>query len=389
MDAARLEKLLDIGRQLGEERKLSGLLQLAMRLILDFMQAEYGYLALRDPDGTLEFQVGMNKEGNYLPEPSEPDTRAIFSQVVKRGKPSLQERKNHSMICVPLTARGAIIGALSVGNHSADPEPDPNDLKLMEYLAAQVAVSVDNAQVYTQLQSELAERTRSEEALQEAQDELVAQQRMVAVFEERQRLARDLHDSVNQSIHSLVLFAETLLSTLEKNKPERAREIAERLQESARQALKETRLMLYELQPHAPGRSVDFLQDLEARLATVERRAGVRADVILDGSLADCPRLWQENLFWITIEALNNSLKHAGARRLKVMIRSEPQHMGIEVRDDGRGFDPSSSSTGGLGLRNMQERAELLGGELTILSSPGKGTTVRFAADHGGETWIR
>lgn len=203
----------------------------------------------------------------------------------------------------------------------------------------------------------------------------------LTVFEERQRLARDLHDSVNQSIHGMVLFSETLLATLDKNNTDRARYIAERLQESARQSLKETRLMLYEMQPVDVDSAINFIQDLETRLATVERHAGVKAKIIQEGSMEYCPRSWYENLFWLTIEALNNALKHAQAREIQIIIRCSPVHLNLEVVDNGKGFDPYQLHSGGLGLRNMNERAHLLGGELTILSKPGIGSRVCFSAE--------
>lgn len=203
----------------------------------------------------------------------------------------------------------------------------------------------------------------------------------LAAIEERQRLARDLHDSVNQSIHGLVLFSETLVSTLEKNNLERARQIAARLQESSYQALKETRLMLYEMQSPDLERDVDLIRDLETRLATVEQRAGVKAQIFQEGSLNHCPRAWYENLFWITIEALNNALKHAQARNVQIRICSFPNHMELEVIDDGVGFDPNKPRAGGLGLKNMHDRASVIGGELTILSDPHQGSRVRFRVE--------
>jgi PAS domain S-box-containing protein len=200
----------------------------------------------------------------------------------------------------------------------------------------------------------------------------------LAAIEERQRLARDLHDSVNQSIHGLMLFAETLVSTLQKGNADRARQIADRLQESARQALKETRLMLYEMQTTDPERSVDLIQDLETRLVTVERRAGVRAQILQEGSLDHCPRAWHENLFWITIEALNNALKHAQARSIQIKISCSSTRLELEIIDDGIGFEADRPRVGGLGLQNMRDRASLLGGQLTIHSTPKKGSRVCF-----------
>ena len=205
----------------------------------------------------------------------------------------------------------------------------------------------------------------------------------LAAMEERQRLARDLHDSVNQSIHGMVLFSETLIATLDKDNIDRAKQIAERMQESARQALKETRRLLYQIQADDALKEIDFIQDLEMRLLTVERRAGVKATIHQEGTVDDFPPEWQKNLFWITIEALNNALKHAQAHSVQIIVRNtanetegDTPHLYLEIKDDGKGFDPEEPRSGGFGLKSMQERADLLGGKLAIISSPGRGTSV-------------
>lgn len=203
----------------------------------------------------------------------------------------------------------------------------------------------------------------------------------LATLEERARLARALHDSVNQSIHGLVLFAETLVATLDKHNTERAQQLAQRLQENAQQALKETRLMLYELQPAEAGQGVNFIQDLERRLGTVERHAGVKTQLTLEGALEACLPGWSEHLFWITIEALNNTLKHAQARNVRVQLRCFPDQVDLDIVDDGKGFDPATAHPGGLGCQTMRDRAHLLGGELALVSAPGQGTRVSFRAE--------
>jgi PAS domain S-box-containing protein len=217
--------------------------------------------------------------------------------------------------------------------------------------------------------------------LEQAQIQLVEQQREIAAMEERQRIARNLHDSLSQSIHSLGLFSETLAAAIDKNDLGRAKQVLMRVQESAQQSHKETRLLLYELQNPNTERVTNLVQALEERLEKVERHARVKAQLVQEGSLEYCPQEWYENLFWITIEALNNALKHAFARKVQVRLRCSPQRMELEVSDDGKGFDVAEVQTGGMGLDNLRTRAGLIGGELIIESQPEKGTTVRFSAD--------
>jgi len=297
-----------------------------------------------------------------------------------RRRPLYEGYPIHAIMIIPVHQRERVIGAINISRSEANKPFEDTDVYLAEQLAELAALVLDNAQLYSELQLQLAESFQRETALQAAQEQLIAQQRTMAMFEERQRMARDLHDSVNQSIHSLVLFSETLVSSLEKNNVSRARHISERLQESARQALKETRLLLYQTQALVNDGSINLIDELNARLAAVELRAGVRAQITLEGSLQDCPEAWSENIFRIAIEALNNSLKHAQARNVQIIIRCSPQSVEFEVLDNGRGFDTGQPGSGGYGLRNMQERADMLGGKLVVTSSPGRGTSVLFRA---------
>ena len=212
----------------------------------------------------------------------------------------------------------------------------------------------------------------------QAEAQLLRQQHALATTEERQRLARDLHDSVAQSIHSQVLFSETLIAALEKNKPDRARALAARLQDSARQTIKEMRLMLYQMRLSDRGDApLDLPQALEARLQAVERRSGVEAVLQVEGA-PPLDEIRSENLYWLAMEALNNALKYAQAGRVRVDLTGDAGRLVLEIADDGRGFDPEQVRAGGLGLESMRARAAKLGGELTIESSPGAGARVRF-----------
>lgn len=213
--------------------------------------------------------------------------------------------------------------------------------------------------------------------------ELYEAEKVLRLSEERKRLARDLHDSVNQSIHSLVLFSETLTAVLEKGNVERAIYISDRLQESARQSLKDVRLMLYQLNPsEADMKDFHLLDALEFRLNNVERRAGIQAELIREGSLENCPPEYHIPMFWITIEALNNALKHAQSQHIEVLIYCHPERTSLQVCDYGIGFRMDTIRAGGLGLPNMQERARLIGGELIITSEPDQGTSVSLTISH-------
>jgi len=217
--------------------------------------------------------------------------------------------------------------------------------------------------------------------LRESQDQVVAQQRRLAILEERKRLGRDMHDSVNQSIHSLMLYSETLTSLLKKDQFNEAVSIAERIQDSGRRALKEIRLLVFETQSQKVDETTDLVTALQERFNFVENRVGIQTDIILDGTLAYIPSEWNENLYWIAVEALNNALKHAQTNKVKVFFRCRDGRFEMEIIDKGMGFDITLSNGGGMGMRTMRERAELLDGQLSVTSSPGHGTSVLLSAE--------
>ncbi|HNA89662.1 MAG TPA: PAS domain S-box protein, partial [Anaerolineales bacterium] len=215
----------------------------------------------------------------------------------------------------------------------------------------------------------------------EAQTQIVNQQRSLAKQEERERLGRDIHDSVNQSLHSLMLFSETLSTLLAREKNEKALYMAKRIHEGGEQALKEIRLLVYESQFRPSVNESGFIHTLSERLNMVEKRAGIRVQIQgNDPELHNLTPEWNENLYWIATEALNNALKHAQARSIHVRASLKNGELVLEVEDDGKGFDPATPSSGGFGTRSMRERAELLGGKLEIHSIVGEGTRIQFTA---------
>jgi signal transduction histidine kinase len=251
---------------------------------------------------------------------------------------------------LPLRLGEGVIGTMDVTSTRSAAFTD-QDAIVLQSLADQVAVAIENTRLYA--------RTR----------ELV-------VVEERNRLARDLHDSVTQSLSSLGILVEGWRRLAKDGEPYRIEVFLDRVSQITDQALKEMRLMVYELRPSALA-SAGLLGALHGRLEMVERRFGIDARVIAD-EIVDLPAPVEEELYWIAHEALSNSLKHSGATRVTIRIRCETGCLILEVSDNGRGFDISKVAAGGsVGLNNMVERARHLGGELQILTTPGEGVTIR------------
>lgn len=200
------------------------------------------------------------------------------------------------------------------------------------------------------------------------------QRQMAIALTERQRLVRDLHDSVTQKLYGLVTLTEAAQAGLEAGSADISAQVLARIGENARQALKEMRLFLHELQPVDLARE-GLVSVLHQRLAAVEGRADVKARLLADDNLV-LPLDIQVPLYYIAQEALNNVLKHAGASSVTVRLRQRSTGFLLEVEDDGCGFDPQMSDRGGMGLQNMQERASQAGGKLKVASTPGKGTKI-------------
>jgi signal transduction histidine kinase len=220
--------------------------------------------------------------------------------------------------------------------------------------------------LYRGLEQKVASRT----------EEVLQQQRRLAVLEERSRVARDLHDSVSQSLYSVTLFSEAARRHLVARNAAAAEQSLDQLIGASRQALKEMRLMVYELRP-PELENRGLIGAMRQRLSSVEERAGIEALIEAPASLV-LPEDLEPELYSLAQEALNNALRHGNARSVKLALQHVGEAIQLEVRDDGVGFDPGTlQTTGGMGIRGMEERAHALGGRLLVESAPGEGTLVR------------
>jgi signal transduction histidine kinase len=234
------------------------------------------------------------------------------------------------------------------------------------------------------------ESRKQKAELQVAHQQLLAytkQAEELAVLEERNRLARELHDAVTQTLFSASLIAEALPALWERDQ-EMGRERLAMLRQMSRGALAEMRTLLLELRPAALVET--GLEDLLRQLSeAVTGREGVPVTVEVDG-LCELPADLHVALYRIAQEALNNVVKHAKASQVAVSLRCTPrvpspssregEGAGVEVelciRDDGRGFDPDEAPSEHMGLGIMRERAEAVGAQLGIVSQTGRGTQV-------------
>ncbi len=261
---------------------------------------------------------------------------------------------------VPIKVGGEVFGVFSadfVKPHHITPE----ELNRLILLAQRAALAIKNAQIFEQTHE-------------------------IAITEERNRLARELHDAVTQSLFSASLIAEALPSVLESN-PVEGQELLTELRQLNRGALAEMRTLLMELRPSALIES--HLEDLLRQLAEAATgREGIPITVTTNG-YSELPPDVHIALYRMAQEALNNALKHARATEISIILKKvggtssipyAPQSEVIElyVNDNGRGFNPEHISSDHLGLNIMRERAASIGAEVNIQSQNGNGTSVQI-----------
>ena len=346
---------------ISENWRLQDLLELSLMLTLETVKADRGIIYLADgkddPGLKPVFQRGF-AEGIQIDVGTLPDDE-LAQDVFKSHNPlaldNLAENpaytKFDGMNCyagIPIMVRGDMRGVFSLfankkGVFGAD------EMALLTSIADHLGIGIEN--------SILWERSREN-----------------AAIEERNRLARNLHDSVSQSLYSLTLMAGTTRKMLEYDPDlDVVKRSVIRLGDTAHQALKEMRLLLYELRP-AVLDSEGLVSALQHRIGTVEERLGVKVSLQAKG-LPDIPSDVEDALYHIALEALNNIVKHAQSTTASIQFTSKKGNIVMEISDEGSGFDPHQPRKG-QGLRNMLERVQMLGGDVAIDSKPGEGTRV-------------
>jgi len=203
---------------------------------------------------------------------------------------------------------------------------------------------------------------------------LYEESRGKAALEERQRLARELHDSVSQALYGIALNA-SAAEAVRETAPDRLGGLLSEVLVLAEAGLAEMRALIFELRPESLEQE-GLVAALQKQAAAVRARHGIDVRCTV-GSEPPVPLAVKEALYRIAQEALQNAARHAGARRVELVLEVGVGELVLRIGDDGRGFDPRGRFPGHLGLRSMQERAAAVGGSLEVESEPGRGARVQ------------
>ncbi|HZS00375.1 MAG TPA: PAS domain S-box protein [Chloroflexota bacterium] len=248
-------------------------------------------------------------------------------------------------LAVPLPLKERIIGMLTVSSSATDAYT-ARDATLMMAIASQAAVAIENARLYQQAQN-------------------------LAALEERQRLARELHDSVSQALYGIALGARTARTLLDRD-PALVADPLDYVLSLADAGLAEMRALIFELRPESLA-TEGLVAALDKQVAALRARHGIDVQATLCDE-PDVPLELKEPIYRIAQEALHNTVKHARAHHVALRLECTPEEISLEVTDDGVGFDPAAEYPGHLGLQSMRERAAALGGTLEIESARGQGS---------------
>ena len=251
----------------------------------------------------------------------------------------------------PLLARGVGSGLLVAWRDAAYADFTPDDLELAQIIASMLSSALEQIRRYEQTVTQ-------------------------ATQEERRRLARELHDSIVQSLYSLTLLARAWsLKAYEATSSDLVVWFGQ-IEGIAHQTLKEMRLLIYQLRSPELD-ALGLVEMLRLRLEAVEQRTGVMVRLEADAYQRPNTPTIEPQIYAIIQEALNNALRHAAATVITVVLCQSSAGLLVEICDNGRGFEVTAR-TGGIGLSTMHERAEAIGGQLNIATTPGQGTSVRL-----------
>jgi signal transduction histidine kinase len=367
----RAERLIRSGLTLASDLSLETVLQRIVDEAVGLTDATYGALGVLGPDGRIaEFvTTGISPEqraaigdlptghgilGLLISDPRPVRIPNLADHELSYGFPP-----NHppmtSFLGAPVSARGTVFGNLYLTNKKGASEFDQQDEDALVVLAGQAGIAVENARLYEEARALKGEVQR------------------LAVLEDRERIAKDLHDGVIQSLFAVGMGLQG--TSMAAGDPQVAERIDGAVEEIDR-VIRDLRNYIFGLRPGAlADRALDAaLRELAAEFG---ERSGVVTVAEIDGSVAAGLSSIAGDVLQLAREALSNVGRHSEAVTCRLSLAGVEESALLEVDDDGKGFDPSSTPRGD-GLTNLEQRAEAVGGRAEIDSTPARGTTVRI-----------
>ncbi len=380
-----LTALQDVALALTSTRDPEPLLRQIVGAAMDLLQAQGSSLMLLlENSGELVFQVVIGEVSQKLVGRRIRVGEGISGWVAQTGEAALVNDvqndprfassvdastgfRTESLLCVPMQFQDRRLGVLSVVNKAGPTGFEAKDVEWLKALASLAAVAIENVRLYQRLRQE--------------RDRVV-----IAQEELRKKLARDLHDGPTQVISTIVMQIEFIKKLLQHD-PDNIAEELDLMGETGQQAIRGMRTVLFDLRP-----LILETQGLGPALELFTERHRVEGKPEIHLHTAESVGRYDAKIesavFSIIQEAVNNALKHAQAQNIWLRLAQKETTLVVEIEDDGVGFHidavmQSYENRGSLGMVSMRERAELVGGELTVISAPGKGTTVvlRVAAE--------
>ncbi len=383
--AAEMVLINDVARTLSSTLQLDEVLTRIMEQVETLLNVEAGSLLLTDPTtGELVFQIALGDKADEVKPFRIPKGQGIAGEVALTGTPlmiaNVDQDKRHfkkldqttnfltrNILCVPLVLYDQIIGVLEVMNKQ-EGNFTPTDLELLSSIASYAAIAIQNARLHENV---LAERDKVVEAEEEA----------------RKKLARDLHDGPTQLVAGIKMSLDFSRKALEKDPSLLPKELNYML-ELADRATYQMRTMLFELRPlvletQGLGAALQVFLDRRQKDITGETpRLSLKVET--DNPGGDISRQdgkVEAAIFAIVQETVNNAVKHAQAKNIVVQLTETSTAIYTVIRDDGQGFEVEGvmnnyEQRGSLGMINLKERTQLIGGELSIRSAPGQGTRI-------------
>jgi signal transduction histidine kinase len=362
----QLESLNEIGSALASQVELEPLLTIVAARLRELVRARLVLIALPDTADALRvaaaegkgasaaigthLQLGTSKVGKVLERRQSERVDAVLDD------PEVDQQVARALgvttaLYVPLIVHGHAVGVIAAHDkEGGDPRFGDEDVRLGESLAKRAAIAFD-----------LSQRVSRD-----------AMRRVVAAQElERRRLARELHDETGQALTSILLGLKTLEQSVE---TEQSREAVAAVRELVVSTLRDVRRLAVELRPAALD-DFGLAPALERLAETVRQDTSVEVEIEVGIGGDRLPADVETTMYRIVQEALTNISKHADATRVSILLARKKHAVVIVVEDDGGGFDPGDKTTG-LGLAGMRERVMLLGGQLRVETSPGRGTTI-------------